>query len=214
METTITTTSKPRPIRQMNGQPCEENCVAYCHHRMHVGALSADMMKNHECMRKNCKYLEKNLSHPYWKKREHINREKKANRDRNVQGTSWKTKTGSNVQGKASRLNNDLKGLLSSFENMDVYYTYIFYKDDKSKIRYLGGFYEEDIAKDKAKKVSDNEGGDYVVIATKEAEPVGFRLEPTIRTLIKIDLTWSDDYATFSDRVTNDLTIKRAANII
>ena len=97
---------------------------------------------------------------------------------------------------------------------MDVYYTYIFYKDDKSKIRYLGGFYEEDIAKDKAKKVSDNEGGDYVVIATKEAEPIGFRLEPTIRTLIKIDLTWSDDYATFSDRVTNDLTIKKAANII
>ena len=67
---------------------------------------------------------------------------------------------------------------------------------------------------DKARKVSDNEGGDYVVIANGDAMPVGFRLEPTIRSLIEIDLTWSKDYASLSDRVVNDITLKKAANII
>ena len=97
---------------------------------------------------------------------------------------------------------------------MEIFYTYIFYKNDLSKIRYLGGYYEKDTAMDKAKQVSDDEGGDYIVIAYDADEPVGFRLEPTIRSLIEIDLTWSKDYASFSDRVVNDITLKKAANII
>ena len=67
---------------------------------------------------------------------------------------------------------------------------------------------------DKAKKVSDDEGGDYIVIANDQAEPIGFRLEPTIRSLIEIDLTWSKDYETLSDRVVNDINLKKAANIL
>ena len=97
---------------------------------------------------------------------------------------------------------------------MDIFYAYIFYKNDLSKIRYLGGYYEKGTAMDKAKEISDNEGGDYIVIANDADEPVGFRLEPTIRSLIEIDLTWSKDYASFSDRVVNDITLKKAANII
>ena len=64
------------------------------------------------------------------------------------------------------------------------------------------------------KKVSDNEGGDYVLIAREEGDPIGFRLEPTIRSLIEIDLTWSKDYASLSNRVTRDISVKRAANLI
>ena len=123
-------------------------------------------------------------------------------------------KTGSCVNSKASRLNNDLKDLLKIFEGKEVFYAYLFYKDDSSKIRYLGGYYEKDTAMDKAKQISDNEGGDYIVIANDTDEPIGFRLEPTIRSLIEIDLTWSKDYESLSDRVVNDLTLKKAAKVI
>ena len=67
---------------------------------------------------------------------------------------------------------------------------------------------------DKAKQISDNEGGDYIVIANDADEPIGFRLEPKIRSLIEIDLTWSKDYEALSDRVVNDITMKKAANVI
>ena len=173
------------------------------------------MMKQHECLKKGCKYLEKYKDHPYWGKKNYINHVRKENRsNRNVQGVSGKVRTGSNVNSRASRINTDFKDLLKTFEGMEIFYTYIFYKNDLSKIRYLGGYYEKDTAMDKAKQISDNEGGDYIVIANGEAEPVGFRLQPTIRSLIEIDLTWSKDYSSFSDRVVNDITLKKAANII
>lgn len=60
----------------------------------------------------------------------------------------------------------------------------------------------------------DNEGGDYVLIAREEGAPIGFRLEPTIRSLIEIDFTWSKDYASLSDRVKYDLSVKKAVNRI
>ncbi|MBQ3794789.1 MAG: hypothetical protein II842_00640 [Butyrivibrio sp.] len=208
-------TPTTKPSGHMKGQPCEENCVAYCHCYKHRGGLSKDMMKQHECLKKGCRYLEKYEDHPYWGKKKYINHARKENRsNRNVQGVSGKVKTGSNVNSRASRLNTDFKDLLKSFEDMDIFYAYIFYKNDLSKIRYLGGYYEKGTAMDKAKEISDNEGGDYIVIANDADEPVGFRLEPTIRSLIEIDLTWSKDYASFSDRVVNDITLKKAANII
>lgn len=208
----LTPTTKPSGY--MKGQPCEENCVAYCHYYKHRGGLSKDMMKQHECLKKGCRYLEKYEDHPYWGKKKYINRQKKENKVRNLQGVSGKVRTGTNINRSTSRLNTDFRGLLKGFNNMEVFYTYLFYKDDSSKIRYLGGFYEKDVAMYKAKKVSDDEGGDYIVIANEQAEPVGFRLEPTIRSLIEIDLTWSKDYAALSDRVVNDITLKKAANVL
>lgn len=55
---------------RMGGQPKKENTVAWCNYFRHSGALSAKMMKNHSCLGKQCPYLVKNASHPYWALRE------------------------------------------------------------------------------------------------------------------------------------------------
>ncbi len=53
----------------MGNQPKKENTVAYCHHKKHTGCLSVKMMQNHKCLAKQCPYLEKKESHPFWKAR-------------------------------------------------------------------------------------------------------------------------------------------------
>jgi hypothetical protein len=53
----------------MNGQPSDGRTIAYCHHPMHRGKLSATMMKNHDCLNKRCKYLHIYEEHPYWQER-------------------------------------------------------------------------------------------------------------------------------------------------
>ncbi len=49
----------------MSNQPSKENAVAYCHNKRHIGRLSRKTMKNHQCLQKQCPFLEK-LEHPYW----------------------------------------------------------------------------------------------------------------------------------------------------
>lgn len=53
----------------MGNQPKKANTVAWCRHFKHTGALSLKMMQNHECLRKQCPYLTKNETHPYWEVR-------------------------------------------------------------------------------------------------------------------------------------------------
>ena len=53
----------------MQGQPSKENAVAYCHNKSHKGLLTVKMMKNHECLRKQCPFLEKYEDRPYWEER-------------------------------------------------------------------------------------------------------------------------------------------------
>ena len=52
----------------MGNQPKKENTVAICHNKIHIGRLSIKMMANHQCLAKNCPYLEK-TDHPYWEMR-------------------------------------------------------------------------------------------------------------------------------------------------
>ena len=42
-------------------RPC-----AICHSKVHPGALSAHNLKDHECLVKQCPFLEKCENHPYW----------------------------------------------------------------------------------------------------------------------------------------------------
>ena len=56
------------PYNYMHGQPSPENSVAYCHVNKHKGRLSVKIMKKHECLKKQCPWLEK-LEHPYWDQR-------------------------------------------------------------------------------------------------------------------------------------------------
>ncbi len=48
-----------------------------CHNPTHRGYLVAKAIKEHDCIVKNCKYLQK-LDHDYWRQRERKRLEKKA----------------------------------------------------------------------------------------------------------------------------------------
>lgn len=62
----------------MKNQPCGRNAVAYCHLNAHKGALSKNMLKQHQCLAKQCPFLEKYEDHPYWKERARKKAEAKA----------------------------------------------------------------------------------------------------------------------------------------
>lgn len=202
--------TKTNTLRFMKGQPDTRNCVAYCHFIGHKGGLSKEMLKQHECLKKGCKCLEKYTDHPYWTKREEIKKLKKETTVKNTQGVAKKGRTGSNVTAKASMLNTDFKGLLSVFDNMVVYHTYIFYIKDESKIRYAGGYYDEKTAINKAKRIMHEEGGDIIVIANGTDAPVGYRIEQRAGVAIEIDLTWSELFISFSQRVDKEVELRLA----
>lgn len=47
-----------------------------------VGVLPVKLMKEHECLEKQCKYLQKYTQHPYW---ENLKREKEEKRLRKLE---------------------------------------------------------------------------------------------------------------------------------
>ncbi len=53
------------PIRFMSNQPDKENAIAYCNYNKHKGYLSTKMVKEHECLKKQCPFLIR-YHHPYW----------------------------------------------------------------------------------------------------------------------------------------------------
>lgn len=53
--------------------------IAYCWCDTHKGYLSVKLMKNHECLKKQCAFLEKYEEHPYWIQ-EKIKKEEKKRR--------------------------------------------------------------------------------------------------------------------------------------
>jgi len=61
--------------------------VAYCHYWRHKGFLGKNMMKQHQCLSKECKYLEKIESHSFWKRRRLRNLNKRKKRK------EWKERT-------------------------------------------------------------------------------------------------------------------------
>lgn len=56
-------------MKKMNESDNITHAVAWCHHRMHWGNMTLKMVKKHECLKKQCPFLEKFEDHPYWKQR-------------------------------------------------------------------------------------------------------------------------------------------------
>ena len=56
--------------KYINRRVKRESPVGYCHYHLHRGYVDAAIMKEHGCLKKQCKYLQKNKNHPYWEKRE------------------------------------------------------------------------------------------------------------------------------------------------
>lgn len=50
----------------------KENAIAYCHYRKHVGYLSPTLIQQHQCLEKQCPFLEKYELKSYWIKRDII----------------------------------------------------------------------------------------------------------------------------------------------
>lgn len=53
------------PFRFMSNQPDRENAIGYCNYNKHRGYLSTKMIKEHECLKKQCPFLIR-YHHPYW----------------------------------------------------------------------------------------------------------------------------------------------------
>lgn len=65
-------------MRYFVGQTTKERAVGYCHNPNHRGYLSRKNLKNHECLKKQCKYLHKYEDHKFWIDREKKKADKKA----------------------------------------------------------------------------------------------------------------------------------------
>ena len=52
------------------GQPKRENSIGYCHYSQHLGYVNDNIIKKHQCLEKQCKYLERYEDNIYWCRRE------------------------------------------------------------------------------------------------------------------------------------------------
>ncbi len=42
------------------------NILGWCHHNLHKGAVNRSILKDHDCLGKNCPFLERNDESPFW----------------------------------------------------------------------------------------------------------------------------------------------------
>ena len=68
---------------QTHGEP-----VGWCSHNKHRGKLSVRQMKNHECLKKQCRFFTKNEAHSYWAERESRKQKKKAKKAQDMAVTT------------------------------------------------------------------------------------------------------------------------------
>ncbi len=194
----------------MKGQPNDDNCVARCHDPIHAGKLSKHMLKQHQCLQKNCKYLEKCLDHPYWQYRGAMNRMKKSNKNnQNRQGVNVKARTGRAASSGGSSMNVDLKKFLSEIGLGLAMHVYIFQNNDPTQLSYIGGYYDFDTAMAKARERITDTANAYVVMISEIHKPSGYRFDPRSKYPIEIDLTWSDMYRAFARCVSRDFSFKQ-----
>ena len=85
--------------------PDEQKQIGYCRCDTHPGFLTISLLKEHECLRKQCHYLERFPTKPFWKERE--SRKKKRE----------KTKE---IHQKRESILNRFKELTSDIENFAV----------------------------------------------------------------------------------------------
>ena len=57
-----------------------ENAVAYCHNLKHLGYLSEKLLKQHQCIQKQCPLLEKYEDNYFWLRRAVLKQIKKLNK--------------------------------------------------------------------------------------------------------------------------------------
>lgn len=69
---------KQAGIGWLRGQPSPQDAVGYCHYNLHRGYLSWKAIKSHDCLGKQCPYLEKYLDRPVWVQRKKEQAKKKA----------------------------------------------------------------------------------------------------------------------------------------
>ena len=65
------------------GATTKDKAVGFCHHKEHVGYLSPNLVKQHDCIGKNCKYFNKYEDHPYWIRKQIVNAVKKYHKNSN-----------------------------------------------------------------------------------------------------------------------------------
>lgn len=183
----------------MKGQPNKEKTIAYCRYYKHLGALSKTMVRQHECIQKNCKYFEKNLDNSYWRGKSAYTANKKREKKlrkfiewRDQRGT--KEVTGNLLTVSSSDINTDMSTMLEFFNSLEVFHVYVFYKERLMRMRHLGGYYGMDIAMQKTLESIRNARGEYVVIVREKSESVGYRVLEKNRNLVEVDLTWGQLY--------------------
>lgn len=68
--------------RFIDGVWREVDPVGFCICNTHKGFLSTDLLKKHQCLRKQCCFLKRYESHPYWNRRVEIAKLRKERKDR------------------------------------------------------------------------------------------------------------------------------------
>lgn len=71
-----------KPHRNIYGQYISKNPIGYCHCLSHKGALTPQLLKKHQCGKKQCPYFQKNEEHPYWMQKEKRKKEGKMKKKR------------------------------------------------------------------------------------------------------------------------------------
>ena len=179
---------------------------------IHSGALSETMVRQHECIQKNCKYFEKKLENKYWARKESINAAKK--RDKLLKwyadksGTGIKKTTGKLLKVSSSTINTDLESMLQFFKELEIYHIYLFYHKGNMKMEYTGGFYGLEVAIEKAKEYACDDKVEYTVIIKESCLAIGYRVLEKNRNLAEIDLSWCDLYKAIRKLAEEDVLLR------
>ena len=56
--------------RCVDGIYRKNKVIGFCRYHLHIGALTAALIRQHECLQKECPFLEKYEDKPFWKERE------------------------------------------------------------------------------------------------------------------------------------------------
>lgn len=111
--------------------------IGFCHNKLHKGHLTQKLIKQHECLEKQCKYLEKYTDKPFWK---HLEKKKLAKQNHK----NYK-KRKKELENSEKQINDELKNefqeiadifapdmLITSVRRTKYPYYSIFYVSDNS----------------------------------------------------------------------------------
>ena len=68
----------------MKNQGNKNTAIGYCHNDIHSGYLTKNMIKQHGCITKGCRFFQKYDDNPYWKEKEKKKLSKKINKYMNM----------------------------------------------------------------------------------------------------------------------------------